>query len=57
MLNIWQTIDARNKRTLQSGKKADLTQKSCNCRNPSDSPMSGKCLKESMVYLGTVLAA
>ena len=54
MPNIKQNIHSHNKSTLQSRKNTNETPKLCNCRKPSDCPMAGNCLKESIVYQATV---
>ena len=52
MTNLKQNIDGRNKFLLHD--KKDAQTKSCNCRNPSDCPLAGNCLKESLIYQATV---
>ena len=52
MTNLKQNIDGHNKSLLHD--KKDAQTKSCNCRNPSDCPLAGNCLKESVIYQATV---
>ena len=52
MTNLKQNIDGHNKSLLHD--KKDAQTKSCNCRNPSDCPLSGNCLKESVIYQANV---
>ena len=53
MPNLKQKIDGSNKSILQKT-TAPSTLKACNCRRPADCPMSGDCLKSSVVYQATV---
>ena len=52
MTNLKQNIDGHNKSLLHD--KKDAQTKSCNCRNPSDCPLAGNCLKESVINQATV---
>ena len=52
MTNLKQNIDGHNKSLLHD--KKDAQTKSCNCRNPSECPLTGNCLKESVIYQATV---
>ena len=51
MTNLKQNIDGHNKSTLR---KKIAPSKTCNCRKPADCPLTGNCLKESVVYQATV---
>lgn len=53
MPNLKQKIDGRNKSTLQKTTAPPIL-KACNCRRPADCPMTGNCLKSSVVYQATV---
>jgi hypothetical protein len=55
MSNTKQNIDAHNKKTLsQNAEPTKPKSKECNCRKSDECPMSGHCLKESVVYQATV---
>ncbi|OOZ36136.1 hypothetical protein, partial [Solemya elarraichensis gill symbiont] len=51
--NLKQTIDGHNKATLSKGREIIQT-KDCNCRRPIDCPLSGRCLKQCVVYQATI---
>ena len=51
MPNLKQNIDGHNKSILH---KKIVPPRSCNCRVKTECPMSGNCLKESVVYRATV---
>ena len=51
MPNLKQNIDGHNKSILH---KKIVPPRSCNCRVKTECPMSGNCLKESVVYQATV---
>ena len=53
MPNLKQKIDSNNKSTLQK-MSTPPTSKACNCRRPADCPMTGDCLRSSVVYQATV---
>jgi hypothetical protein len=55
MPNVKQRISAHNKK-LRNNSTSNNTaqQKMCNCRNPSQCPLNGECLKKSVVYQATV---
>ena len=56
--NIKQNIESHNKSTLQARMNINESQKLCNNRKPSDSPMNGPgwmaCLRKSIAYQVTV---
>ena len=52
MENMSRIIDAHNKSILQ--KPAATPAKTCNCRNPAECPLNGKCLAKCIVYQATV---
>ena len=54
MPNIKQNIDCHSKSTVQSRMNMNESQKLCNCKKPSDCPMNGHCLRDSIVYPATV---
>ena len=51
MPNLKKKIDD-NKSTLQ--KTTTPISKACNCRRPADCPVTGNCLKSSVIYQATV---
>ena len=51
MPNLKQNIDGHSKSILH---KKIVPPRSCNCRVKTECPLSGNCLKESVVYQGTV---
>ena len=51
MPNLKQNIDDHNKSILHN---KIMPPRSCNCRVKTECPLSGKCLKESVVYQATV---
>ena len=53
MPSLKHKIDGRNKSTLQKTTASPIL-KACNCRRPADCPMTGNCLKSSVVYQATV---
>ena len=53
MPNLKQKIDGSNKSILQKTTAAPVL-KACNCRRPADCPMTGDCLKSSVVYQATM---
>ena len=53
MPNLKQKIDGNNKSALQKT-STPPTSKACNCRRPADCPMTGDCLRSSVVYQATV---
>ena len=53
MSNIRQRIDNHNK-AISSRKDQTSEPNKCNCRQKSECPMNGHCLKESIVYQATV---
>ena len=52
--NIKNVIQQHNSKNLQSPKIKET--KPCNCRNPTDCPLTNKCLTRSIVYQATVIA-
>lgn len=52
MANMGSIIQSHNKKLL--GESNLPTEKGCNCRNPQDCPLDGKCLTESLVYKALV---
>jgi len=53
MPNLKQKIDGNNKSALQKT-STPPTLKACNCQRPADCPMTGDCLRSSVVYQATV---
>ena len=53
MPSLKQKIDGRNKSTLQITTTPPIS-KACNCRRAADCPMTGNCLKSSVVYQAIV---
>ena len=52
MDNMGKIIDAHNKAITKPPK--ETANKQCNCRNPSQCPMDGKCLTKAVIYKATV---
>ena len=52
MPNLKQKIDGHNKSILR--KTNVIPSRACNCRQPTQCPMAGNCLKSSVVYQATV---
>ena len=53
--NISKHVDAHNKKILAKAQESEA-KKPCNCRRPTDCPVEGQCLVESVVYQADVLS-
>ena len=56
MSNMKQCIDGHNKAKLSQNAKTTKP-KECNCRKTAECPMSGHCLKNSVIYQATITTA
>ena len=57
MPNIDTLIKRHNTRVCAEEQKTDEQEKTCNCRQPSECPLSGECLASGIVYEATVKSA
>ena len=55
--NIDTLIKRHNTRVCAEEEKTDEQEKKCNCRQPSECPLSGECLASGIVYEATVKSA
>ena len=47
-------ISSHNKQILKKHCTSSDNVRTCNCRNPSDCPLDGNCLKSAIIYKGTL---
>ena len=54
--NVKTIISNKNNKLLKPDNNNDANGRECNCRNPRNCPVSGHCLKESLVYSSKVVS-
>lgn len=57
MKNMRAIIKDHNRKLLNTPARGTETGRTCNCRQPANCPMEGKCLEKSIIYQATVTAA
>ena len=56
MPNVGKIIAAHNSKTLSTETSTTVQPRSCNCRQPKDCPLNGRCMSSCVVYKATVTA-
>ena len=54
--NIKTIISSKNNKLLKPANGNDVNRRECNCRNPRNCLLNGKCLKEGLIYSSKVIS-